>query len=402
MVPWMSIQKKKSEAAAKRKKAKKQAGARAKAIATEKETIGTKEETIATKAKTIATKEKNIATKAKTIATKAKTKILKGVFNLRSQKRRTSVHFRRPKTLCKPRTPEYPRTSMPKSGGNDYHRIIKQIIATEAAMKKIEMDNTLVFLVDKRANKHQIKEAIEKLYKVTAQRVNTLISCYIADFGMAEKPAAAAAAAEPAPAAPAKKERKSSEKKPVKAMSKAKKEANAAKAKASIAKRKVLKGEHSKRSQKRRNSVHFRRPKTLCKSRQPAYPRKSVPKTCNLATCICWWGWYFRELEHILIRKKFPVQNLILKWCRLDQFSIIKHPLTTESAMKKIEDHNTLVFLVDKRANKHQIKAAVAKLYDITVQKINTLIRPDGEKKAYVRLPAHFDSLDVANKIGII
>ncbi|UYV65548.1 RPL23A, partial [Cordylochernes scorpioides] len=359
----MSIQKKKSEAAAKRKKAKKQAGARAKAIATEKETIGTKEETIATKAKTIATKEKNIATKAKTIATKAKTKILKGVFNLRSQKRRTSVHFRRPKTLCKPRTPKYPRTSMPKSGGNDYHRIIKQIIATEAAMKKIEMDNTLVFLVDKRANKYQIKEAIEKLYKVTAQRVNTLISCYIADFGMAEKPAAAAAAAEPAPAAPAKKERKSSEKKPVKAMSKAKKEANAAKAKASIAKRKVLKGEHSKRSQKRRNSVHFRRPKTLCKSRQPAYPRKSVPKTCNPVWLLAFAGGH---KVHSTTKQNGG--------CRLDQFSIIKHPLTTESAMKKIEDHNTLVFLVDKRANKHQIKAAVAKLYDITVQKINTLI----------------------------
>jgi hypothetical protein len=32
--------------------------------------------------------------------------------------------------------------------------------------------------------------------------------------------------------------------------------------------------------------------------------------------------------------------------------SIINHPLTTESAMKKIEDNNTLVFIVDKRANK--------------------------------------------------
>lgn len=43
--------------------------------------------------------------------------------------------------------------------------------------------------------------------------------------------------------------------------------------------------------------------------------------------------------------------------------------------MKKIEEHNTLVFVVDVRANKRQIKDAVKKLYDVQAQKINTLIR---------------------------
>ena len=69
--------------------------------------------------------------------------------------------------------------------------------------------------------------------------------------------------------------------------------------------------------------------------------------------------------------------------------------------MKKIEDNNTLVFIVDVKANKHQIKQAVKKLYDIDVAKVNTLIRPDGEK-AYVWLAPDYDALDVANKIGII
>lgn len=87
---------------------------------------------------------------------------------------------------------------------------------------------------------------------------------------------------------------------------------------------------------------------------------------------------------------------------KLDAFAVVKYPLTTESAMKKIEDHNTLVFIVDTRANKNQIKEAVAKLYDIQTKKINTLIRPDGQKKAYVRLTTDYDALDVANKIGII
>ena len=43
--------------------------------------------------------------------------------------------------------------------------------------------------------------------------------------------------------------------------------------------------------------------------------------------------------------------------------------------MKKIEDNNTLVSTVDVKANKHQIKQAVKKLYDIDVAKVNTLIR---------------------------
>ena len=50
-------------------------------------------------------------------------------------------------------------------------------------------------------------------------------------------------------------------------------------------------------------------------------------------------------------------------------------PLNTESAMKKIEEYNTLVFIVDIRANKRQIKDAVKKLYDVQAAKVNTLIQ---------------------------
>ena len=60
------------------------------------------------------------------------------------------------------------------------------------------------------------------------------------------------------------------------------------------------------------------------------------------------------------------------------------------------------VFIVDVRADKAAIKRAVGRLYDIQTKKINTLIRPDGQKKAYVRLTPDYDALDVANKIGVI
>ena len=44
----------------------------------------------------------------------------------------------------------------------------------------------------------------------------------------------------------------------------------------------------------------------------------------------------------------------------------------------------------------------VLQLYQINTLKVNTLIRPDGLKKAYVKLAGDYDALDVANKIGII
>ncbi|CAF0873884.1 unnamed protein product [Rotaria sp. Silwood1] len=133
------------------------------------------------------------------------------------------------------------------------------------------------------------------------------------------------------------------------------------------AKQRVVRGNQLTRKRKIYTKPRFRRPFTLRLQRQPKYPRRSVPK-----------------------------RN------RLDHFAIVKYPLTTESAMKKIEDNNTLVFIVNIRANKPLIKQAVKKMYDVEAEKVNTLIRPDGEKKAYVRLKADHDALDVANRIGII
>lgn len=76
--------------------------------------------------------------------------------------------------------------------------------------------------------------------------------------------------------------------------------------------------------------------------------------------------------------------------------------MSTETAIKKIEDSNTITFIVDPRANKNQIKKAVKGLYEITTEKVNTLIRPDGKKKAYVKLSADLEATEFASKIGII
>ncbi|EWY91689.1 50S ribosomal protein L23Ae [Fusarium oxysporum f. sp. raphani 54005] len=138
--------------------------------------------------------------------------------------------------------------------------------------------------------------------------------------------------------------------------------------KAQDAAKAALKGSNSHKKVKARFSTSFHRPKTLITSRAPKYPRRSIPHQ--------------------------P---------RLDEHKIIVHPLNTESAMKKMEENNTLVFIVDIKSNKAQIKLALKKLYDIDCVKINTLIRPDGTKKAYARLTPDVDALDIAaNKLSLV
>merc|ERR1719263_684541 len=115
---------------------------------------------------------------------------------------------------------------------------------------------------------------------------------------------------------------------------------------------KAVKQTISRKVSKVRKNVHFFLPKTLAKKRDPKYVRKSVTRATD----------------------------------KLDKFRIIKYPLTTESAMKKIEEINTLVFIVDIVATQQKVKEAVKALYDVQCAKVNTLVRPDGKKKAYVKL----------------
>ena len=103
-----------------------------------------------------------------------------------------------------------------------------------------------------------------------------------------------------------------------------------------------------------------------------------------------------------LARKPIALKKSVKKESTWDKYAIVKYPLSSESAIKTIEDHNTLVFVVDKRARKPAIRKACQELYGIKVRKVNTLITPKGNKKAYVVLSKVHDALEIANKIGIM
>jgi len=86
----------------------------------------------------------------------------------------------------------------------------------------------------------------------------------------------------------------------------------------------------------------------------------------------------------------------------VDPYKVIIRPLQTEKAIRLIEQNNTLTFIVDRRANKKQIREAIEKLFNVKVEKINTLITPRGEKKAYVKLAKEYSATEVAARLGIL
>ena len=57
----------------------------------------------------------------------------------------------------------------------DPHLIIKSHVVTERSTAHKEAYNEYVFKVDKRANKHVIKEAIEAAFDVKVDRVRTMV-----------------------------------------------------------------------------------------------------------------------------------------------------------------------------------------------------------------------------------
>ncbi|MBS2097190.1 50S ribosomal protein L23 [Carboxylicivirga linearis] len=64
---------------------------------------------------------------------------------------------------------------------------------------------------------------------------------------------------------------------------------------------------------------------------------------------------------------------------------VIIKPIVTEKMTELGEKLNRYGFVVDKRANKLQIKDAVEELYNVTVTSVNTMVYAGKEKSRYTK-----------------
>ena len=81
---------------------------------------------------------------------------------------------------------------------------------------------------------------------------------------------------------------------------------------------------------------------------------------------------------------------------------VVKYPLLSEDAVTLLEAENKITFIVNIKSDKHDIKRAVQELYEVRVENVNTMITPEGEKKAFVKLTTEFKAADLAVRLGIL
>jgi len=85
-----------------------------------------------------------------------------------------------------------------------------------------------------------------------------------------------------------------------------------------------------------------------------------------------------------------------------DPWSIIIAPHLSEKNIGLVESENKLVFIVNGKSNKKQIKWAVEKLFEVKVEKVNIINDTKNRKKAFVKLSPEYVALDIATKLGML
>ena len=79
---------------------------------------------------------------------------------------------------------------------------------------------------------------------------------------------------------------------------------------------------------------------------------------------------------------------------------IILHAYVTEKSMDEMERQNKLEFVVDRRANRAEIRKAVEATYQCKVEKVTVKIVRTG-KIATVRFAKEFSAEDIGSRAGV-
>ena len=86
----------------------------------------------------------------------------------------------------------------------------------------------------------------------------------------------------------------------------------------------------------------------------------------------------------------------------MNPYEVILYPLVTEAASLLMEKENKLIFIVNRKSSKKDIRKCVEEIYDVAVDQVNTLITSRGEKKAFVKLNPQYKAVDLAIKLGVL
>ncbi|HIH69359.1 50S ribosomal protein L23 [Methermicoccus shengliensis] len=80
---------------------------------------------------------------------------------------------------------------------------------------------------------------------------------------------------------------------------------------------------------------------------------------------------------------------------------VIGYPFVSEKATILLEEQGKLQMIVDVRATKQDIKRAIESMYEFKVKAVNTMVTPDGKKKAIITFEQSDAAHEIASRIGV-
>src|SRR3989344_341826 len=95
-----------------------------------------------------------------------------------------------------------------------------------------------------------------------------------------------------------------------------------------------------------------------------------------------------------------PIEPQNTSATTLEPFEIIRFVLMTEKSVQNIELQNKLVFIVNRKSTKNEIKNAVEAAFQKNVSDVKTVIDRYARKKAFVRFKEPGTAGDIAVRLG--
>src|SRR3990167_7754283 len=94
------------------------------------------------------------------------------------------------------------------------------------------------------------------------------------------------------------------------------------------------------------------------------------------------------KLENNVVKKPEDKKTEVAKSPRkeTDPWDIMLYPHMAEKSMALVDIQNKIVFVVNRKARKTEIKKAFEKLFDVKVLSVKTETTIDGKKKAFIKL----------------
>ena len=80
----------------------------------------------------------------------------------------------------------------------------------------------------------------------------------------------------------------------------------------------------------------------------------------------------------------------------------LKHIVPSEKASLMIDSENKLMFIVDLRVNKREIKSEVERVFETPVKSVRTMLTFKGEKKAIIELEEEGKAKEIGTSLGIL